>query len=259
MNFKALLVVVFVGIGSIFCSGLSLASQVQIDLTGTISNTYILNVVDGNSVQEDANLWDINTALPLGSKLNFSINYNLGAPEIYSGGGLSVYGLDKLSIGGGFFQVNTAPASIGVGNDQYSGWDFISTGFMSPSETGISLNFQNEIYYLVAASFSLTDKSGTALSNSSLPSDQSQLDAFWSNNHEPSNHWDHLATFDLQFVKDPLVNSIANSTWPNGEALYVVGYFDSAKLTHVEAPEPAGLFLLVIGAIGIFARRFWRK
>jgi hypothetical protein len=246
-------------IACFFCIAQASASIVQIDLTGTISNTYIFNVVDGNAQQESASQWNIDSGVSIGSKLNFNISFDTNMPSNWHQtdgvNTMDQYTGQGFSVGSSDFQATSPSSGVGVVNGLYSGWDQLSLGFAAPHNTGIEINFQNEIYYLVAASIMMLDESGTAFSDSNLPTDPAELDAFWLNNNEPSTYWNHLATFDLQFVKDPLANSIANGAWPNGEALYVIGYFDGAKLTHVEASEPAGLILLLIGAIGLFIRR----
>lgn len=217
--------------------------------------------MEGNSTQEDASLWGLSAGLPLASTLNFSVRYNTDTSSNWHQADgvntMDAYAGQGFSVGSSAFQATLPTSGVSVVNGLYLGWDQFSIGAGAPHKTGVKIDFQNEIYYLVAASVMILDESGTAFSDSNLPTDQSKLDAFWLNNNEPSTYWNHLATFDLQFVKDPSANSVANNTWPNGEALYVVGYFDGAKLTHV--PEPAGLVLVLMGFISLVLRRTFQR
>lgn len=251
----------FLSVVSIFCAHQSVAATIKIDMTGTITKTFIQYVVDDNAIVEDAGLWEISSGLPVGSTLNFSASYDTNASSIWSFPSSSpsgeIYQGAGLSIDSSVFHALFPSTEVGVTNSEVDiSDDGLSFGSRAPYSTGIKINFQNEIYYLIAAAMGMTDATGKALGDVKLPTDQSELDAFWLNN--PSGlGWSHapVASFTLYFVKDPLVHSDTAQVWPNGKTLYVQGYFDVAKLTKVDAPEPAGLFLAVIGMLGLAARR----
>lgn len=233
------------------------ASSIQIDIAGTISNTYILN---GDSEQKDASLWNLSDALALDSALNLSYSYNTDTPSGYSqvdgSNSANFYQGSGISIGNPAFQVASTDSGINIIDNLFMGWDSIDTGFQAPYGTGVALTFQDELYYLVGASISMTDISGTALDGSTLPTNQSSLDAFWLNNTEPNAFSDHIGSFNLQFVKDLSSNTVFNNTWPAGDTLYVIGFFEGASLSNVPEPNSAGLAFL--GMLAVFAMRYVR-
>jgi len=262
VKFSNLIKVGLFSVVSALCASQSLAATITIDLTGIITETYIQYVVDDNAVVEDAALWGISSGLPIGSTLNFSTSYSTNAPSIWHFIDGDIYNGTGLSVNSSFFHAfipNTEVAvrnGIGEADNFGENSDGLSFVARASYNTGVKINFQNEIYYLITSSMGMTDDTGKAFRDDNLPTDQSLLDTFWLNN--PSGlGWSHfpVGTFELLFVKDPLVNSDTAQVWPNGKTLYVKGDFDAARLTNVEVPEPAGLLLAVIGMMGLIVKR----
>jgi hypothetical protein len=233
------------------------ASSIQIDIAGTITNTYILN---GDTGQKDASLWSLSDALTIDSTLNFTYSYNTDTPSSYSqvdgSNSANFYQGSGISISTPAFQVTSMDSGINIIDNLFMGWDTVDTGFQAPYGTGVALSFQDELYYLVGASIAMTDISGTALEGSSLPANQSSLDAFWLNSTEPNAFSNYIGGFYLQFIKDPSLNAVFNNTWPAGDTLYVVGFFEGASLSNV--PEPNSLVLTFLGMLAVFAMRYVR-
>ncbi len=232
------------------------AAAVNIDFEGVISDAHIISVTNGVTSSLDSSLWGLGSEVATGKTISLGISYDTNAASdfhLVSGAQtLDSYYYTGFSVGASSFTAANNEGSVSMNNDY---WDSLYSGFWYPNAQGLAFSFQNEIYYLLSGSLWMIDATGTVFENTSLPSEQSQLDAFWQRNTEPGAFGDHLGQFDLSFAKDPGVNTSANGVWPNGDILEVKGYFNGAKLTKTEVSEPASYFLILVGLVILSVRR----